>query len=800
MLTQDVRFAARMLWKDPGFTIVATIALALGIGASTAIFSVVHAVLVRPLPYSDPATIVEVNETARGGLMTVSPPNFLDWKADTRTFAALAAYNDLTTTLSGGFEPERLDAAVVGAEVFEVLGVGPALGRGFGPAEERPGGPRTVVLGHGLWQRRFGGDPSILGRSVTFNGQRYEIVGVMPRGFTFPDGIDLWFPLVLTEEDTRPNQRGAHYLSAIGRLKPGVTPQQAIEDLTAIEQAIAARHSSVQGYGIWVRPLLDSMVGSVRRPLLMLLGAVAFVLLIACVNVSNLLIARGSTRRGEIAIRSALGAGRWRIVRQLLAESLMLSLAGGAAGVLLAAWGIRVLVALLPQDLPRADGIDVNGTVLGFSLAVSVLTGVFFGVAPALSASKPDLASFLKQARRDGPASGGRRGFRNTLIAIEVALALVLLAGAGLSMRSFARLSSVDPGFDPAGVLAVSISLPEGRYTNTSSVARFYADLIEAVAGQPGIVAAGAVMMPPLSAGGFGGTFSIRGRDDSDDQRMQVRAATAGYFEALRIPLRRGRLFTAHDRETSVPVAVISEEAARRFWPGADPIGQRIRIHVSVVGIRETEREIVGVVGNVKTRTLERASPPVAYVPHAQYAAESMTVFVQTTGDPLAVLPVVKSQLGLLDGTVALARVRPAERIVAAAVAQPRFRTVLLGLFAAIALLLAAVGLYGVTAFSVSHRRAELAMRMALGAERGDVLRLVLIQSLVPVAFGIAVGLVGAAVLSRVMSNLLFEISRFDPITFCVVPLVLGAVAAAACFIPARRATTLDPLIALRAE
>jgi putative ABC transport system permease protein len=801
MLTQDLRYGARMLWKNPGFTAVAVLALAIGVGANTAIFSVVHAVLLRPLPYRDAARIVELHETARGGLTTISPPNALDWRARSRTLARIGIYNDTTATLTGGAEPQRLDAALVDGDVFDVLGVPAMLGRTFTADDARPGAERVVVLGHGLWRSRFGGDPRIVGRPLTFDGTAFTVVGVMPAGFTFPGRIDLWFPLMLTADDLTPNQRGAHYVNAIARLQPGATVEQANDELGAIERSIAEQFEAVQGYGVFAAPILDSMVGGVRRPLLMLLGAVGFVLLIACVNVSNLLLARAATRRAEIAVRSALGAGRWRIVRQLLAESVLLSLAGGLAGVLLASWGVRALESVLPRDLPRAAGIQIDVPVLAFSLAVSVLTGLLFGLAPAVHASSADLAVSLKDARRDGAAVGPRRFLRGALVAVEVALALVLLAGAGLTIRSFDRLSRVPTGFDPSNVLLAGVTAPDSRYPDPAAVAGFYRDLTEGIASLPGVEAAGAVMIPPLARGGFAGTFNVIGRPDRDEEdSMQVRAATPGYFPALRIPLRRGRPFTAADSETGAPVALVSEEAARRFWPGQDPLGQRIRIHVGVNKNRERPREIVGVVGDVRTRTLDGSIPPVAYVPHAQYAADGMTIVVRSAGDAAAVLPMIRTRLRTLDREIALTNVRTGDQLVAASVAQPRFRMLLLGIFASVAVLLAAVGLYGVMAFSVSQRRAELGLRMALGAEPGDVLRLVLRQGLAPVGIGLAVGLGGAALLTRVMTGLLFQTDPLDPLTFGAVSLLLAAVAAVACYVPARRATTVDPLTALRYE
>ena len=799
MLLQDLRFALRMLWKKPAFTLAAIAVLAISIGANTAMFSIVQQVLLRPLPFDQPERIVRINETTTRGRTTVSPPNFLDWQAQNRTFEFMAAYDETVMTLSGGAAPERLDAAMVGPDLFNVLGTRPLIGRTFSSDEGKAGGPRVVILGYGLWQRRFGGDPAVVGRSLTIDSQRYVVVGVMPRDFTFPDGFELWLPLVFKPFEVQAGQRGAHYIEAIGRLKPGVTREQAQADVAAIEQRIATQHPRVQGYGIWLQPVLDSIVGEYRRPLWMLLGAVACVLLIGCANISNLLLARGVSRRTELSVRMALGAGRWRIVRQLLAESTMLSMAGGAGGLLLATWSSNAMSALLPTDVPRGAVIDVDTGVLLFTTAVSVAAGILFGIAPALEASRGDVVTSLKDARRDG-ASGSRRGLRGMLVAAEVALALVLLAGAGLALRSFDRLNRIDTGFDGRGTLVLDLVLPDASYPDASSIVRFYQTYLEALSAQPGVTAAGAVAIPPLARSGFGGTFSLIGKPEPlEEPRMAVRAATPGYLEAARIPLRRGRLITSADHATAPQIAVITEAAARQYWPGEDPIGKRIQLHVWSIS-RDTAREIVGVVGDVRGGQIETPASPLVYVPHAQYPFEFMTVFVRTAGDPMALAPMVRAQLATIDPEIAIGKMRPGESLVAQAVAQPRFRMVLLAAFAGTALALAALGLYGVMSFVVSQRRGEIGLRMALGAPPGAVVGLVLQQGMLPVALGLAAGLAGAAAMTNVMRGLLFGIEPFDPLTFGGVSLLLAAVAALACYVPARRAASVDPLVALRNE
>jgi putative ABC transport system permease protein len=796
MILQDLRFAIRMLRKSPGFTLAAVVTLALGIGGTAAIFSVVQHVVLRPLPYPASDRVMDVNEWAHGTPFAVSPPNFMDWRASNRSFSSLGLYQDGTLTLGGGTEPERIDAVNAEPDVFDALAVRPLAGRLFTRDDARPGAPRVAIVGHDIWQRRFGSDTRVIGRGVTIEGETYTVVGIMPAGFGFPERTGLWVPLIVQPSDISPNQRGAHYMRAVGRLKAGITPAQAQSDLDGIEQRIAAQYpEKLEGYSTVVQPLLDSMVGDVRLPLFVLLGAVAFVLLIACVNVSNLLLARATTRTGEIAVRTALGAAIGRIVRQLLAESLLLSLASGAAGLLLAVWGVRLLVLAAPEDLPRAADFAVNPIVLGFAIVVSLLTGIAFGLVPALASSRADLASFLKDMRRD-TSTAGRRSVRNVLVSAEVALALVLLAGAGLAIRSFDRLSRVDPGFDAHDVLTFTIRLPEARYTTTAAAEQFFRELTTRLQ-QPGIQSAGGIFLPPLSDEGFGGTFyRIDTPGGQREGNAQVRPVTAKYLETLRIPLLAGRRVAPHDRAGGPGVAVISEAAARAYWPGESPVGKRIRIAVSM-GVQEGPREVVGVVGDVRTNSLALEPGPVIYVPETQYVADEMTILVRTP-DPMAALPIVKTTLASIDPEVAISRVRTMDDAVAASMAQPRFRMTLLATFAVVSLMLAAVGVYGMVAFSVNQRRAELGLRLALGAKPRDLLHLVLRQGITPVAVGLACGLAGAIALTRVMRTLLFGVSAIDPLTFAAVASMLLTVAAVACYVPARRAMVVDPVNALR--
>jgi putative ABC transport system permease protein len=802
----DIRYALRLLTRQPGFALVAIATLALGIGASTAIFTVVDGVLLKPLPYPSSDRLVQVAErSVRLGVpMTVAPLNFLDWQRDSHSFEGLAAYELRPTTLTDRGESERVTVYRASAGLFAVLHTRASIGRSFTAEEDRANGPRVAILSEALWRRRFGRSPAVLGTTVRFDGVSREIVGVIPQGLAFPSDADAWFPLALDPSEISPNNRGAHYLSVIARLKPSVTAQQAGGEMEAMAGRMAKLYPRTNaGSGVIVRPLVVSMVASARPALLTLLVAVGFLLLIACANVSHLLLARASGRRTEMAMRAALGAGRIRLFTQLLTESVVLACAGGAAGIVFAVWGVDALLALVPENLPRVHDIAVDVRVLGFALALSGGASVAFGLAPALHVIRSDSWGWLKAGHRGAGSSAGRT-LRDVLVAGEVALALALLVSAMLSIRSFGRLSRVEPGFNPSGVLTFQLALPASRYPDSRALADFVRRFGDDLAAQPGVRFVSAAMLLPLQDDGFGGTFSIIGQpapspDDDNEPNAQIRPVAPAYFRAMEIPILQGRDFTVADRETSAPVALISESVARQYWPGEDPVGRRLRLQVSVAD-PEKEREIIGVVRDVKDRRIDAPPQPTVYVPHAQYAADTMTFVLKTDLEPTSLLATVSARLKAFDAEMAIAEARTLDASVDRALAPSRFRALLLGLFAVAALILAAVGLYGVVSYSVSQRTQEIGVRMALGAAGRDVLRLVLRQGLAPVFGGVAIGLAAAAAMARLMSSLLFEVSPLDPATFVSVSLALSAVGVVACYIPARRATRTDPVEAIRSE
>ncbi|HVG21247.1 MAG TPA: ABC transporter permease [Blastocatellia bacterium] len=820
-LLQDLRYGIRMLMKRPGVTAVAVVALALGIGANSAIFSVVNTVLLRALPYSDPDRLMMVKETnlPRGEAdVGVSTPDFREWRDRNQVFELMAAYAPRNFNISGGGEPERVRGVVTSTDLFGLLGVNPAQGRTFRPEEEQFGNHRVVVLSHGLWQRRFGADPGLVGQPITLNGEKFSVIGIMPAGFQFPDKkAALWTPLAFAPDDSY-NTRGNYWLNVIARLKPGVTKAQAQSDMKSVAERIESEFKENGGMGASVVSLREDTVRNVESALVLLLTAVAFVLLIACANVANLLLARSASRQKEIAIRTSLGANRSRVVRQLLTESLLLALAGGTLGLLLALWGVDVLVSLSPEDLPRLNEIKIDSGVLIFTLGLSLLTSLIFGLAPALQTSKPDLNESLKEGSRGSTTGVGSRRVRGMLVVAEVAIALVVLICAGLMINSFMRLRNVSPGFKTDNILTLSIALPESRYPDSHAErsSAFFQELIGQVRALPGVEAAAVSSSIPFSGGGWGKLFSVEGRPYptslEDMPVIQYRQLSNDYFQTMGIPVARGRAFNDQDTSESVRVAVINETLARRFFAEEDPIGKRVFMGppeeimppgLLPPGFRFQRYTVIGVVSDVKHDGLDQPVRPEAYTLHAQGGDErtrTMYVAVRTNSDPSNLVAAVRSQVLNIDKDQPIANVMTMEKRLSDSFSQQRFITLLLGVFAGVALILAGVGLYGVMSYSVTQRTHEIGIRMALGARASDVLRMVVSQGLRLTALGICIGLAGALLLTRLMRSLLFGVSATDPLTFAAISLLLTGVALVACFVPARRATKVDPMVALRYE
>ncbi|HEY0970926.1 MAG TPA: ABC transporter permease [Gemmatimonadales bacterium] len=802
-LLRDIRYALRTLRKSPGFTAFAALTIALGIGATSTIFGVVDAVLLSPLPYGDPATLVAVHETDRtagNDAFPTTPATFLDWKRDARSFAAMAASRNQAATLTGDGEPERVPGGAVSAGFFEVVGVRPILGRGFLAEEDAAGAGQVVVLSEGLWQRRFGGDRAVVGQSMNVNGRPHTIVGVMPATLRLPYAeTELWVPLAFSEQDA--TNRGGHQLRVVARLAPGATLEQADVEMRTIAARISRDHPQFQsGFGATVRPLAADVIGDVGRPLYVLAGAVGFLLLICCANVANLMLARAASRRKEIAIRSAIGAGRGHIVRQLLAEALVLSLIGGVGGLLLAAWGTDLLVSLGPAELPRLQEIGVDGRVAAFALVASLVTGVLFGVAPAVHASRSDLNDTLKDGTRGTSGGPGGARARQALLVAEVAISLTLLVGAGLMMKSLDRLRDVDPGFRTRGILTAQLPLPLTTYDSTHKRMALYQALGERVRAIPGVRDVGFTGAVPLSGSIAILGYWIEGKTPRNDN-SQVPTATfyqvAGdYFRTMGIPLRKGRYLDAGDREGAQYAAVINETLARQQFAGEEPIGKRIQVGPDSAPYYT----IVGVVGDSRHEGLGAEPPPQLYLPYAQGGFGNMSLVVHTDGDPTRLVGAIRDALQALDAELPLARARTMEDVIAEGIARPRFITLLLGSFAGIALVLALVGTYGVVAYSVAQRTQEFGIRMALGADARRVLVEVVMQAARITAIGIVVGVAAALLLSRGLATLLFQVHVADPVTYVAIASLLLAVTVLASWIPARRATRVTPLNALRAE
>ena len=795
----DLRFALRQLIKNPGFAAVAILTLALGIGACTAIFSVVNGVLLRPLDYPHSEQIVVIRETNLPQFpeFSVSPPNYLDWAKQTKSWQYLAAYAGAQVNLTGEGEPQRLVGAKATAHYFDVYGIQPVLGRWFVPEEDVDGKNHVVVLSYPCWQRVFGGERNIIDRSIQLDGEPYTVIGVAPPHFGQASKVDTWVPMGFKPDEINADARGGHYLSVIGRLRPSVTLEQAKAELEVLAAQLARQYpDSNKGWGVTLARILDYSVSDVRAVLYTLLAAVGCVLLIACANIANLLLARATARHREIAIRTALGASRLRLVRQLLTESILLALAGGAAGVILARWGLDLLLALAPSTLPRTSDIQLELAVLIFTLVLSVLTGVIFGIAPALLAAHTDVQEGLKQGARGSTDARGR--LRSALVIIEVAFALVLLGGAGLLARSFMRLTNVDPGFVPEHATVLRLALPEKKYEKPEQQLAFADALLARLRVLPGVKAAGLTHSLPLISDWVLG-FKIEGRPEippSDLPSTNYYSVTPDYFRAMGIRLIRGRLFNAHDDSHAPRVAIINETLARQFFPNEDPLGKRIL----VTNGPDVWRQIVGIVADIKQYGVDKETTSQTYEPYAQYPFRSLNVVLRTAGSSTMLTGMLRPAVYATDKDQPVGTIQPLEEILGATMAKQRFAMILLVVFSVVALIIAAVGIYGVMAYSVVQRTGEFGIRMALGAQRSDVLRLVLSHAGKLIGLGLLIGFGATILTSRIMGSMLFQTSAHDPLTFSLTILLLATVALAACLLPARRATRVNPIEALRTE
>jgi putative ABC transport system permease protein len=823
-LIQDLRYGFRMLINKPGFTAVAIITLALGIGANTAIFSVVNAVLLRPLPFPDPERLAMVSTTnlARGFTnFGTSMPDFRAWRERNTTFEKMAAYSTTNFNISGTIEPERVTGARVSTEMFSLLGVGPIRGRSFTNDEGIFGKHHVAIISDGLWQRRFGPDAGLTDQTITLDGEKYAIIGVMPRGFEFPDpAVAVWVPIALADGSEK-NTRGDYWLSVVARLNPGVHPSQAQAELEGIFRQLEQEETLIGGFGARVTLLHEATVASAKTALLVLLAAVGLVLLIACANVANLLLARGAVRQREIAIRIALGAGRGRLIRQLFTESLLIGLSGGVLGLLLAVWCVDVLIGLGP-NVPRLQEVGIDRPVLVFTFALAVLTSVIFGLVPALQSSKTDLNETLKESGRSATGGARRRVLGKSLVVVEVALSFVLLAGAGLMINSLLRLQQVNPGFRTDRILTMHFTLPAANYPEDRPdlTVGFFQQLIERVKALPGVESAGVSTALPLTNSGWGKLLTLEDRPAptslDDVPNVQYRQVSHDYFGTLAIPVTKGRSFNEQDTRNALPVAIINETAARMFFADSDPIGKRLYLGppeqlvppgILPPGFRFPHFTIVGVIGDVRHDGFNQPLAQEVYTLHEQELASKfanpstwMYLAVRTAGEPSNLVGAIRHEVQQVDREQPIADIATMEELVATSLSQSRFSTLLLGVFAGVALILAAVGLYGVMAYNVAQRTHEIGIRVALGAQVGDVRRMIIRQGLMLTLTGILIGLGAALIVTRVMTSLLYDVTPTDPLTFAIIPVVLTAVALAASFIPARRAMKVDPMVALRCE
>ncbi|HMI87858.1 MAG TPA: ABC transporter permease [Polyangiaceae bacterium] len=796
---RDIRIAFRQLRKSPGFTAVALLTLALGIGACVAIFSVVSSVLLRPLPYPDSERLVDVIETKLPEFpeFGVAPGQYFAWRAQSTSFENLAAIRSDSYNLTGAGEPARVTAFRVTANTFATFGVRPALGRDFSEEEDEPGKENVVILSHAFWQRQFGGRSEIVGQLIHFDGRAFGVIGVMPKNFLVLDSpSDVFTPAAYTGADRQ--NHGAHYITTFGRLKANVTLEQSRAEMKVIADRLSQQYPDTnQGFGVKITPLLEAEVGDARPMLLLLLGAVGFLLLIATANVANLLLSRATGRSKEIAIRAALGASQGRIVRQLLTESIVLALLGGFLGWLLAQWGTRALIAFAPEDLPRVTEIFVDARAFGFAFALSLVTGIAFGIVPAVQANRIDLTEALKEGGRGTSEGGRRKKLRGALVVAEIAVTLVLLAGAGLLIRSFVRLQNVSPGFEPADAFAVEISLSKEKYGTPIQQAEFVAQAKSRLGALPGVLAVGASQAVPFVGGGSVRRFKIEGRPvTSDSPPSAFYAVTADYFQSMKIPVLSGRALQRSDVGTSLMVVVINESMAKKLFADTDPIGRRISIGTKA----EVWREIVGVVGDVKHFKLDETPPLQTYAPFDQ-ASDDYVVFVLRTASAIAGLPpAIRSAIHAVDSNQPIASIRPLREWIAKSMARQRFSMLLFTVFSGVAIVLAAIGIYGVMAYSVAQRQGEIGVRIALGAPAAHVLRLVLVQAGRLVVLGVGLGLLCGAALARLLASMFFDLTTYDPLTLIAVVVLLTLVAAAASLVPSLRAAKVDPMIAMRTD
>lgn len=804
-LLQDFRFGARTLRQSPGFTLVAVIALALGIGANTAIFSVINSVLVRPLPFANPDRLVMVWESVpqqNSFREAAAAANFLDWKDQNTSFEQIAAYREDNFNITGTEKPEQVPGCRVNPSLFQVLGVQPLMGHTFQDDEQDL---QSVVISKGLWERLFASDANIIGRKIVVNGEPLTITAVMPAGFDFPEGISLWVRAryKVPEHPLTPNSdlstdRARQYMNVIALLKPGITIKQAQLDMDAICSRLEQQYpNSNMGRSVSLVSLHEEEVGAVRPILMVLFAAVGFVLLIVCANVANLLMVRAATRQKEIAIRIALGASRRRIAQQLLTESLMLALAGGGAGLLVALWGISPLVALIPADIHGLQNIGVDARVLGFVMTISLVTGVIFGLLPAMQASKVDLNESLKDSSRG--STEGRRGaaLRSALIVSEIALSLVLLIGAGLMLKSFMRLQQVDLGFATGNLLTMRLTLPQTKYPEKRDQTRFFQQVIQRVQAAPGVESAAAISRLPLTPGNSSRSFTIEGRAVANTQNppsADYRVISPDYFHTMGIPILKGRAFTELDNAEAAASVIINETAARRYWPDEEPIGKRLQIESN------EWIEIIGVVGDVKHMGQDSKTNPEVYMSYLKRPWPVMTIVARSPQNTTALGETLREAVMAVDRDQPVYEIKTVEQLVSRSVARRRSNMLLLGIFAVVAMVIAAVGIYGVMSYSITQRKHEIGIRIALGASRRDILKMVLGYGLTLALIGVAAGAVAALMLTRLIESLLFGVSATDPATFALISAILVGVALGACFVPARRATKVDPMIALRDE